>query len=323
MKHYLILAAVLFVAFSCAPAEKINSTGKPYEIMVVTPKDVYNSAVGDTLKSIFNQEVLWLNQPEPIYDMYNIPPASFNNLAERHRNLLVIDINPATAKTRMVAEYDKYAKGQIVFLLNSPSIDSAALYLSHQRVSIVDMLDKTEKDRFVGRVAKYGATDIETIISEKFGLHIGIPKGFRVRVNGDNFLWLSNELPLASQGIVIYNLADLPDNADSTWFVAQREASVNKIPGPSDGSFMSTDTMFYPETFGIKINDRQWIETRGFWNVKGDFMGGPFANFITGYGDNKYIGIDLYVQSPSPKYGKRNYMRQLESIPWTIKFDKK
>lgn len=292
----------------------IAATGKPYEIFVVAEKPVWNGVVGDSLRRVMDEEVLWVNQPEAIFDMFNITPAAFNDITRRHRNLLMININGGVDSTSLSIEKDRWASGQIVMNLSSSSDSLAAAYLSENSGTITEYLDMVEKDRMVTRAKKYNDARIEKIIKEKFGLNIAFPRGYRVANDTTDFLWLTYDMPIASQGVVVYSF-DRPSDGEKLNLVAERNRAVGLIPGPVDGSYMGTSLEFYPESVAVEINGQGWIETRGFWKVEGDWMGGPFMNYVTlDTKTGRYIGVDLYVYSPSPKYPKRNYIRQLESL---------
>jgi hypothetical protein len=72
----------------------------------------------------------------------------------------------------------------------------------------------------------------------------------------------------------------------------------------------------------LKVNGVDWIVLRGFWDVEGDFMGGPFVSYTTlDKASGKLLTLDCYVYSP--KYGKRNFLRPLEHIVFGITFPTK
>ena len=61
------------------------------------------------------------------------------------------------------------------------------------------------------------------------------------------------------------------------------------------------------------------MELRGLWNVKGDFMGGPFVSYaILDTNHNKILYLEGFVYAP--KYNKRNYIKRLEAILLSLKF---
>ena len=324
MKRALLLLLISFAVFSCSDGSaiyKIASTGKPYEIMVISHNNVWNSAAGDTLKAIFGQEADMLNQPEPIYDIYNVLPQSANNNILRHRNLFQLNVNPSFTETELSLTYDRYASNQLDIRFTSPSNDSLAAYISQNREVLVALMDKTERDRMAKRAKEFNASAIERQIYDQFGFRMTIPRGYRVRNSNDNFLWLSNEMPLASQGIIIYTFPFLStgDYMDADSIVARRDDAVRNVPGPRPGTYMTSEKMFFPLMKSYTINNRQWNETRGFWKVQGDFMGGPYVNYTTiDQANNRVIGIDMYVMSHNARYGRRNYIRQLENLIITV-----
>ncbi len=317
MKQAILLCTLGAVLLSCEPSRKPSATGRANEIFVISSKPVYQGVVGDTLRAIFDTPVEWLNQVEPIYDLYHTPPAALNNISRRHRNMIFVNIDSTLSSTTLTNTKDPYAQNQLIFNLNSPSVDSAAVYLGKARETMIDMFDQAEIKRWVDVTRQNGHREIERLILDKFGFQVAVPLGFRVRVDKPDFLWIDTAIPLGSQGMVIYKIPD-PGTIDSTFFISSRNAAVNQIPGPVAGSYMSTEMLIPPVTHNEDINGVQWFITQGFWKVVGDFMGGPFANYITVF-DGGLLGIDFYVQYP--KEGKRRYMRQLQSIPHNIILD--
>ncbi|MDE6499794.1 MAG: DUF4837 family protein, partial [Rikenella sp.] len=104
--------------------------------------------------------------------------------------------------------------------------------------------------------------------------------------------------------------------------VMARNVAVMQIPGPSDGSYMTTSTAVFPDQKTLTVHGRRWIQLRGFWDVAGDFMGGPFINYTT-YDEarKRMLAIDGYVYSPSPNntVPMRDYVRQIEAIFMTVR----
>lgn len=317
MKKLLLLMLVPLM-YSCGTSVMESAaSGKPYEVFVVAPKVVWNGVVGDTLRNTFGQEVEWVNQPEPIFDVFNITPEALNNISRVHRNLFIIKIDPKSDSSVFSVREDVWTTGQVVMNLTGPSERSIADYWGENGQTITKWLSNVERDRMDKRARQYDEPKLEQKIAQEFGLEINIPRGYMLKKEGGNFIWISYEMKLASQGLIIYSFP----KSDSLDLVSERNRAVKLVPGPSAGSYMTTDTtIFLPEVRGFEINGRQWAEIRGFWNVKGDFMGGPFINYTTfDKATGRYIAIDMYVSSPSPKYPKRNYIRQLEAIMMSAK----
>ena len=67
------------------------------------------------------------------------------------------------------------------------------------------------------------------------------------------------------------------------------------------------------------MQGRLWVELRGFWDVAGDYMGGPFVSYSTvDLKTNRVFTIDCYIFSP--KAHKRNFMRGVEHLLYLIDF---
>lgn len=312
---FAICAPIALLLASCGTSVvEIAASGKPYEIFVVAPKPIWDGAPGDTLRSVMGEEVLWVNQSEPLFDLFNITPQAINDNIRRHRNLIVLKVDPKLDSVIFEVKENLWVNGQVVIDVTAPNNEVLAAYLAGHGDVIVGYMSIVEQNRMKTRTAKYNEKRLGEMIKSKFGFQMNIPMGYRLALDTTNFLWMTYDMPIAAQGIVVYEFAK-PKAGEKLDVLAARDLAVCRVPGPTDGSYMATDTTFMPESTVVKFNNRQWIETRGFWFVKGDFMGGPFLNYLTFDEENhRYIGVDMYVNSPSPKYPKRNFIRQLESV---------
>lgn len=318
---FIALVGALLVSCHSGITE-ISATGKPYEIVVVAPRTIWNSAAGDTLRHFFEQDVEWLNQPEPLYNLLPVTPQTVTDPTLRHRNIITLSVGEQYKQSDLTATFDKNSKGQLYIDIVSPSIDSLANFVAQNEGLLISVFDKAERDRFIIRGERFRDVTIGEKIKEKFGFEMNIPKGYRIRDNQPDFLWISYEMPLASQGLAIYSF-DPMDEMTTLEILYQRDLAVAKIPGPSEGSYMMTETLFMPESKSVLINGVRWAETRGFWKVMNDFMGGPFVNYTTyDPATKRMVGIDLYVNAPDAKDGKRNYIRQLESLVLSVHLTK-
>lgn len=82
---------------------------------------------------------------------------------------------------------------------------------------------------------------------------------------------------------------------------------------------MTTSDAFAPDFRMFRMEGRLWCEMRGFWDVHGDFMGGPFVSYTTvDTATNRVFTLDCYIYSP--KTPKRNYMRGVEHLLYLVKF---
>ena len=319
-KIMLCCAVVGLLACKEREEHKAPATGKPYDIFVVMPEAEWKGELGDTLRSILLEEVPMLNQREPRFDLYHIVPGNYKGLLLQHRNLLTLNVSPSVGEPAMVAEYDVDAVPQLRVTLQGPSDSTVLAYVDANREALQRIFEMAERDRFVNKGKAFPEKSINRLIEEKFGFTMSIPMGYTVRKEAPNFLWISYEMPLASQGIFIYSYP-LTSGANFTvpYLVEKRNEFAALIPGPTDGSRMTTSQEIEPVLNTVIINGRLWFEMRGFWDVTGDYMGGPFVSYTTVDATRKeMVTIDGYVYSP--KHGKRNYIRQLESLIFNVEF---
>ncbi len=300
--------------------EYSTATGRPYELVVSVDQNLWDGPVGDTIRSIFGESVHMLNQSEPMYDIMRVNPSGLKGLMLRHRNILEIKVTPEVKKPRSAAQYDIYSRPQILVTVAAPDTKSMLEYLSDNRAEMQQTFEIAERNRSLSAAKRFKERDIENDIFKTFGMNIDIPMGYRQRNKiGDDFLWISNEQALSSQGIVVYSYPYTGgEDFGLDHLVARRNEFVNRIPGPSDGSNMTTAD-FEPDLRYMRINGRPWAEMRGLWDVAGDFMGGPFVSFSTlDTSANRVVTVDCYVFSP--RHPKRNLMRTVEHIIYSAGF---
>ena len=314
-----VVVAAVFCLAGCkdgGKTHKVQSQGAAYEVIVVCSNAIWVGQAGDTLRSIMLQPVTMLNQKEPQFDILRVSPDGFTGLTQRHRNIMVLNVGEKYAEPRIQTVTDVYASPQLVVQIDAPSQAALSALLDTSRTDIVRYFETAERLRDTENAVKYGQKNIDKTIRETFGISLNIPSGYEIRNAGQGFMWISYEMPTSSQGIIIYSYP-YTGKTDFTLdnIIARRNEFVKRIPGPSDGSYMTTvDDAAIVEY--KKINGRAWAEVRGFWDVAGDFMGGPFASFSTlDTGSGNVICLDFYVYSP--QLPKRNYMRALEHIVYS------
>ena len=332
----IFIVAILLLTIGCdsfrsLTGAKKTAQGSPYEVLVVCDGREWESQLGEELRTVLGTPVEMLNQVEPMFDIVRITARDFKHLLPSYRNILKVLCSPEVKETAILAQYDVVASPQIVLTFQGPSTAAMVEYLRLNGKSLLQVLEIAERNRTIEYARKQGAKALEKIIREEFDIEMPISNGYLFRAESDDFVWASNEYPVASQGFFIYTH---PFNGESSVtteaLVKARNNFAKRIPGPSDGSYMTTvkripniedDSYvdFLPQRKVVKIDGREWIELRGFWEVEHDFMGGPFVSYTTlDEREGELLTIDCYVYSP--KYGKRNFLRPLEHLVHGVKF---
>lgn len=297
-----------------------TAQGAPYELIVVSNQQLWGGELGDSLRSILRAPIPYLNEPEPLFNIVRVGESNFKGVIADHRNILKI-LSDSTVKTPAIAvQYDLTAAPQIVLTLQGPSQKALTEYVSEHRKELVFTLESAERDRSIRFAEKFNQVELTKLVREKFGVGIKIPKGYVLGQQSEDFLWFRYEFPSASQGFMLYSYPyEGPSSLSETALLDARNRFNARIPGPSDGSYMTTAKIFTPMYRMFRLEGRLWVEMRGFWDVEGDFMGGPFVSYTTvDTATNRVFTLDGYVFSP--KNPKRNYMREVEHLFHLVKF---
>lgn len=321
-----VAALFLCAAVGCDAFRKLDkssstSQGAPYELIVVCSQPEWEGALGDTLRTVLAAPVPTLNQYEPLFSLLHVTERGFTRLVVRHRNILKIAVTPEAAVPSIAVQYNVAADPQVVLTAQGASVQAVTDYISQNRDNLVYVLEKAERDRAVAYAATYNVPGVTQTIKEKFGFDMPVPKGYALRSQSDDFVWVSYEYPAASQGFMVYSFPYRGvESLSARNLIGQRNAFAARIPGPAEGSFMTTFMGYEPDCRTLRIGGRLWVEMRGFWDVEGDFMGGPFVSYATvDEASARVVVVDCYVYSP--KNPKRNLLRGLEHLIYSIEFD--
>lgn len=326
-----IFAVTSCDSFRSLTGAKKTAQGAPYEVLVVCDGTEWESPLGEEIREVFATPVETLNQKEPMFDVVRITARDFKHLLPSYRNILKVLCAPSVKECAMLVQYDVVASPQIVITFQGPSVEAMVDYLKQNGEHLLRVLEIAERNRTLEYGKKQSARSIEQLVEKKFAIEMTIPNGYLLRSESDDFLWISNEYPAASQGFFLYaHPFEGKQSLTTEALVKARNEFARRIPGPTDGSYMTTVTKlpniendgytpFLPERNVLKVNGIDWIVLRGFWDVEGDFMGGPFVSYTTlDKASGKLLTLDCYVYSP--KYGKRNFLRPLEHLVYGINF---
>ena len=89
------------------------------------------------------------------------------------------------------------------------------------------------------------------------------------------------------------------------------------IPGSEEGMYMITEAAFTPLSKETTVDNKQAFETRGKWEVKDNFMAGPFVNYnIIDKKNNRIVIVEGFTYAPS--VNKRDFIFELEAIAKSI-----
>lgn len=330
LRNISLLACVAFVAVGC---ELVNMEptiqGRPYEVVLVCDQAEWQGELGDTLQSVLQAPVKELFTYEPQYDVLRILPENFKDYARIHRNVITVNVAPELEQSGIYVQQDKNIKGQTYIAIQGPNQASIARYVSDNRDLIYQVLEKGERQRHVERAKQYSAVALEELVKKNFGITLHLEQNFTLRSQSDDMVWISKEYTTSSQGFFIYKYPyESAESLSVEALVAARNKFAARIPGPLDGSYMTTVEQipdetgekyipYVPASRAYRLGEQPWIEMCGLWEVEGYFMGGPFVSYTTvNMQTREIITIDCYVYSP--KEPKRNLLRELQHLVYQV-----
>lgn len=295
-------------------------TGRAGELIIVVADNDWNGDTGDQLHSVFAKEVASLPQSEPMFDVVQIAPTGFSNIFKTHRNILIAEIKEGN-KNVVEVKKDVWAQPQLMIRISASDTAAFRSILDQNADKITGYFLKKERERIVDSYIKQKDKGVCGLLEEQYGIDLALPRGYNIARQEKDFVWLQYETKDIIQSVLIYTYPYTDKNTFTKKNLIAKRDSVGKkyVPGPEEGSYMQTDTTYaVPVLNETDLNGEYVAELSGLWYVKNDFMGGPFVNYtFLDKANNRIISLDAFVFAP--KFEKRNYLRQLEAIVYSVK----
>ena len=325
---YLALAATALITLgSCSQEQRKkallpNISGKAGEVIVVIGQNDWEGAVGTVLRDSLTCDFPQLPQREPLFTLVNVPQSAFGSMFQIHRNIIIININKDVTEPGVVYRNDVWAAPQTVIRVNAPDSETAVEILKENNTTIVGMLEEAERDRMIRNARKYEQQGIAPVVTEMVGGSPHFPSGYRIKKNTDNFIWVTYDPEYVSQGIFIYKYPVVKgqDMMSSQSLLTENSLMLmDNVPGMFENTYMTMSSFAPPTIKYMKYRGLEFAEIRGLWEVHNDYMGGPFVTHVFYSPDGEYmIGLEGFVYAP--KFDKRHYLRQVESIIYSFEW---
>lgn len=324
----IILLVLVFIGMSCkSGAGKEGyilptSNGNTNKIMVVVKGADWQGKLGDQIRKVFGEHQVGLPQPETLLSVSQIDPVGFSSFMRHGKAILTLKEGEKEAIT---IENNRYASPQIIVHVTAKNKQGLINVLNTRGKEIIKLF-KDEDIKFTQRLFKKDRID-ETAFKtiNNIGLTLDIPKRFRLVEDTGEFIWFRQHLKSGiargdgTNNILIYSVPLGDENAVADNITALRDTIGKKyIPGSKEGMYMITEQAYTPFTFDAEIDDKKAYETRGKWEVKNDFMAGPFINYtIVDKKNNRLIIFEGFTYAPS--VNKRDFLFELEAIAKSMK----
>ena len=202
------LAAMLLLAsaYGCKGTKTLlpNVSGKAGEIMVVIDRDYWEGALGDEVRAILTDEVPYLPQKEPLFNLSNVPLSGFSDMFRVHRNILLLQVDPQIDSVGIYYHKDVWAAPQSVVQVSSYTADEAIGLLKDSAPLIVSFFEQAERDRVIGNALLYEEHSLADTVSALFGGSPHFPTGYKLRKATPDFAWIAYDREFVYQDVLIY-----------------------------------------------------------------------------------------------------------------------
>jgi len=325
MKKIFSILVITILLSSCVGNDKVilkESIGKINKVMVVAKISDWTGDVGKEVRNSFGELMVGLPQPESILDVSQVAPSGFSSMMKASRNILIISEsnnegfsvkNNIYAQPQTIVYVQAKDDAGIIKLLQKHKKEIKSIFLEADIKFTQSIFEKDKQDN----------THYKTL--QNLDISLTIPAKFNIVDDTGEFLWLRNHLTsgiakTGSNNILVYSIPLIDESKIADNIVAVRDSIGEKyIPGTdAETQHMITEEAYTPFTFDAVIDGKKAYETRGKWEVKNDFMAGPFLNYtIIDKKNNRLIIFEGFTYAPS--VNKRAFVFELEAIAKSMK----
>jgi hypothetical protein len=324
-KKFFILGSLIVIIYSCTNVDsnriKPLPAGAPGDVVVVMNEPFWEAAPGDSLLSILTTPFEPLPREEPMFNVIHVVHSGFGKIIKQQRNIIITKIGKDQAEAKILVKRDLWAQTQLLISVLAPTKEEFLSLIEANRNKILALIDEVERQRLMDVYKKSHDENIMKTLENKFHIKLFVPKGYKIDVNEDEFIWLSMEYRDIIQGVFVYTY-DYTDKNTFTrdYLIEKRNKFLMRfVPGEIEGSYMITEPLFPPMLSELNLNNKFTLELQGLWRMQeGYAMGGPFMSLTQlDENRNKIITVEGFVFAPAHK--KRELMRQMEAILYSIK----
>lgn len=333
-----MLACLAACLFGCGNPEdnKPSANGNPDDLMVVVDGNVWQGAVGEALRSIYESPMRGLPQDEERFNVMKINPLKFNRVLRNGVNIIfVVTLDSKSDQSKKIrsfftdeslrqiqsdtADYltvvrDKFAKGQRVVYLYAENATRLARQLKENQDYLLSLFEDRTRSLMRDRVLKSREKGIERSIRENHGYSIQVPFGWDKAKDTKDFLWLRELGSNMEKNIFIYEAPYRgPDDFDDIEGLRDRITELHLRDSQRPELYIQRQELIPVFTERVTFRGKFAVEARGLWKISDSTAGGPFVSYVMVDEDQgRLYYIEGYVYNPSGP--KKQFIREMEAI---------
>ena len=320
--HFILfLLSIFFISCQREHGKIKKTNGKINSISVIMDDLLWNAEIGDSIRNKFASPVVGLPQEEPLFTINQYPVKLMEGFMTDCRNIVVIKKD---VKEYFKIEKNKIASPQNVFYIYGKTANDILCLIQKNTPEIIKTMHQTEIEEFQ-RINRKSLLNSK-FFKENYNIEIEMPSQYELMLQKDNFVWFKKEIISGNTSILIYQvpLSSIETKLDKVSSIIQMRDSIGRlyVHGKELNTDMITEEAYAPYFSNIVLNHTKAYETKGTWELKNDFMSGPFINYaIVDKENNRILVLEGFCYSPSKE--KRDLMLELEAIIKSVKIGKK
>ncbi|WP_333875717.1 DUF4837 family protein [Flavobacterium sp.] len=313
---------VTFLVSSCSfKKDKLtdDSTAAINTIAVIIDDQLWNSEVGDSIRNKLASPVLGLPQEEPLFTINQYPVKLFEGFSTDTRNIIIVK---KENETKFEIKENEFASPQNTIHISGKTVAEILEILEENAPRIIQKMRAVEiaQNQKIFRDSLLNTQKIQ----KKFNIDILVPSKYEYVMRRKNFIWLKSEITSGNTSLIIYQVPySAIHNGSAVNDIVRTRDSIGRkfIHGSVYGTKMVTEEAYSPYFSKTMLAGRKAFETKGTWQMKNDFMSGPFINYaIFDKANKRILVLEGFCYAPSKE--KRDLMFELESMIKSIQFKK-
>ena len=259
-----------------------------------------------------------MQDEEPLFTLNQYPVKLLDGFIAKSRNIIVVKKD--VTNDFSIKETDP-SNRQIIVRFSGRTVKDLIDSIENRALFVSKTIRDSEIKAFQSQiyVNKTGENDV----NESFSVDLQVPVKYKTVLKGKKFLWLKKEIDGGNLSLIAYQLPykRLKDTTNIINSIVKVRDSIGSIyiHGSKKRTKMTTETDFTPYLDKIIIANTTAYETKGTWNLRYDFMSGPFINYaFVDQKKKRVLVLEGFCYAPFK--GKRDFMLELEAIIKTIKF---
>ena len=288
-------------------------------IAVIIDDHLWNGEVGDSIRNNFASPVLGLPQEEPLFTITQYPAKLFDGFNSTKRNIISIK---KASENKFELKTDEYTTPQNIFYISGVTNEDILCAIEEQTQFMIQKMRAIELTHYQKVFSDSLLEDKN--LSQKFKIELQIPKAYKFVREKPNFVWLKKEFIGGNTSLIIY---EVPWKKISTTNpindIIKIRDSIGSIHirGAVYGTRMITEEAYSPYFSETTLAGCKTFETKGTWQMKNDFMSGPFINYaLFDKVHRRILVMEGFCYAPSKR--KRDMMTELEAIIKSIQIVK-